>query len=108
MARLAEMYPDCAFPKPEFTALPRYLSSGADFTLIPSRVKPFGLAAVEFGCQSTLGASYRLGGLGLMPSWESNALGRPFSCNRSIPSGLSVALLPSQGGFMSQERAMDR
>lgn len=52
---------------PEFTALPPYLFSGADFALIPSRDEPFGLIAVEFGCEGVLGVGSRLGGLGLMP-----------------------------------------
>ena len=46
LARL-EMYPDRVFSKPELTALPPYLFSGADFALIPSRDEPFGLVAVE-------------------------------------------------------------
>jgi hypothetical protein len=35
------------FSKPEFTTLPPYLFSGADFALIPSHDEPFGLVAVE-------------------------------------------------------------
>lgn len=68
-----EMYPDCVYSKPEFTALPPYLFSGADFALIPSRDEPFGLVAVEFGRKGALGVGSRLGGLGLMPGWV-----RPF------------------------------
>ena len=64
-----EMYPDRVFSKPEFTALPPYLFSGADFALIPSRDEPFGLVAVEFGRKGALGVGSRLGGLGLMPGW---------------------------------------
>jgi alpha-1,3-glucan synthase len=63
------MYPDRVFSKPEFTALPPYLFSGADFALIPSRDEPFGLVAVEFGRKGALGVGSRLGGLGLMPGW---------------------------------------
>ncbi|KAF8758339.1 glycoside hydrolase family 13 [Rhizoctonia solani] len=48
LARLMEMYPDRVYSKPEFTALPPFLFSGADFALIPSRDEPFGLVAVEF------------------------------------------------------------
>ncbi|CUA76935.1 alpha-1,3-glucan synthase [Rhizoctonia solani] len=69
LARLMEMYPDRVFSKPEFTALPPFLFSGADFALIPSRDEPFGLVAVEFGRKGALGVGSRLGGLGLMPGW---------------------------------------
>jgi hypothetical protein len=66
-----ELYPDRVYSKPEFTALPPYLFSGADFALIPSRDEPFGLVAVEFGRKGALGVGSRLGGLGLMPGWVS-------------------------------------
>lgn len=69
LARLMEMYPDRVYSKPEFTALPPYIFSGADFALIPSRDEPFGLVAVEFGRKGALGVGSRLGGLGLMPGW---------------------------------------
>jgi alpha-1,3-glucan synthase len=46
---IMERYPDRVYSKPEFTALPPYIFSGADFALIPSRDEPFGLVAVEFG-----------------------------------------------------------
>ncbi|PFH54317.1 glycosyltransferase family 5 protein [Amanita thiersii Skay4041] len=69
LARLMELYPDRVFSKPEFTVLPPYLFSGADFALIPSRDEPFGLVAVEFGRKGALGVGSRLGGLGLMPGW---------------------------------------
>lgn len=69
LARLMEMYPDRVFSKPEFTALPPFIFSGADFALIPSRDEPFGLVAVEFGRKGALGVGSRLGGLGLMPGW---------------------------------------
>ena len=71
LARLMEMHPDRVYSKPEFTALPPYLFSGADFVLIPSRDEPFGLVAVEFGRQGALGIGSRLGGLSLMPGWVS-------------------------------------
>lgn len=71
LARLMEMYPERVYSKPEFTALPPYLFSGADFALIPSRDEPFGLVAVEFGRKGALGVGSRLGGLGLMPGWVS-------------------------------------
>lgn len=73
LARLMEMYPDRVYSKPEFTALPPYLFSGADFALIPSRDEPFGLVAVEFGRKGALGVGSRLGGLGLMPGWVSSS-----------------------------------
>ncbi|KAF8212206.1 glycoside hydrolase family 13 and glycosyltransferase family 5 protein [Mycena galopus ATCC 62051] len=69
LARLMELFPDRVYSKPEFTALPPYLFSGADFALIPSRDEPFGLVAVEFGRKGALGVGSRLGGLGLMPGW---------------------------------------
>ncbi|KAJ4474841.1 modular protein with glycoside hydrolase family 13 and glycosyltransferase family 5 domains [Lentinula aciculospora] len=69
LSRLMEMYPGRVYSKPEFTALPPYLFSGADFALIPSRDEPFGLVAVEFGRKGALGVGSRLGGLGLMPGW---------------------------------------
>ncbi|KAF8636652.1 hypothetical protein AX17_003459 [Amanita inopinata Kibby_2008] len=69
LARLMELYPDRVHSKPEFTVLPPYLFSGADFALIPSRDEPFGLVAVEFGRKGALGVGSRLGGLGLMPGW---------------------------------------
>ncbi|KAJ7219301.1 modular protein with glycoside hydrolase family 13 and glycosyltransferase family 5 domains, partial [Mycena pura] len=69
LARLMDMYPTRVYSKPEFTALPPYLFSGADFALIPSRDEPFGLVAVEFGRKGALGVGSRLGGLGLMPGW---------------------------------------
>lgn len=68
---LMRMYPGRVFSKPEFTALPPFLFSGADFALIPSRDEPFGLVAVEFGRKGALGVGSRLGGLGLMPGWVS-------------------------------------
>lgn len=74
LARLMELYPDRVFSKPEFTALPPYLFSGADFALIPSRDEPFGLVAVEFGRKGALGVGSRLGGLGLMPGWVSEVI----------------------------------
>ena len=72
LARLMQLYPDRVYSKPEFTALPPYLFSGADFALIPSRDEPFGLVAVEFGRKGALGVGSRLGGLGLMPGWVSH------------------------------------
>ena len=65
------LYPDRVFSKPEFTALPPYLFSGADFALIPSRDEPFSLVAVKFGRKGALGVGSQLGGLGLMPGWVS-------------------------------------
>jgi len=45
LARLMELYPDRVYSKPEFTALPPYLFSSADFTSIPSCNEPFGLVS---------------------------------------------------------------
>ncbi|KAL5338002.1 hypothetical protein BJX70DRAFT_408930 [Aspergillus crustosus] len=69
LARISEMYPGRVFSKPEFTALPPYIFSGADFALIPSRDEPFGLIAVEFGRKGALGIGSKIGGLGQMPGW---------------------------------------
>jgi hypothetical protein len=66
-----ELYPERVFSQPEFTAIPPYVFSGADFALIPSRDEPFGLVSVEFGRKGALGVGSRLGGLGLMPGWVS-------------------------------------
>lgn len=69
LAKLMEKYPKRVFSKPQFTALPPYIFSGAEFALIPSRDEPFGLVAVEFGRKGALGVGARVGGLGQMPGW---------------------------------------
>lgn len=69
LQRIMEMFPGRVFSKPEFTVLPPYIFSGADFALIPSRDEPFGLIAVEFGRKGALGIGSRIGGLGQMPGW---------------------------------------
>ncbi|CAN8104906.1 unnamed protein product [Discula destructiva] len=69
LAKLMEQYPTRVYSKPEFTALPPYIFSGAEFALIPSRDEPFGLVAVEFGRKGALGVGARVGGLGQMPGW---------------------------------------
>ena len=69
LAKMMEIYPGRVFSKPEFTALPPYIFSGAEFALIPSRDEPFGLVAVEFGRKGALGVGARVGGLGQMPGW---------------------------------------
>src|SRR6202035_2634768 len=66
---LMNMYPGRVFSRREFTALPPYIFSGAEFALIPSRDEPFGLVAVEFGRKGALGIGARVGGLGQMPGW---------------------------------------
>ncbi|KAJ9654948.1 hypothetical protein H2201_008910, partial [Coniosporium apollinis] len=66
---MMKKYPGRVFSKPEFTALPPYIFSGAEFALIPSRDEPFGLVAVEFGRKGALGVGARVGGLGQMPGW---------------------------------------
>ncbi|CEL08688.1 Putative Alpha-1,3-glucan synthase Ags1 [Aspergillus calidoustus] len=66
---MMKIYPGRVFSRPEFTALPPYIFSGAEFALIPSRDEPFGLVAVEFGRKGALGIGARVGGLGQMPGW---------------------------------------
>ncbi|KAI9821263.1 MAG: Cell wall alpha-1,3-glucan synthase ags1 [Pycnora praestabilis] len=67
--KMMKLYPGRVYSKPEFTALPPYIFSGAEFALIPSRDEPFGLVAVEFGRKGALGIGARVGGLGQMPGW---------------------------------------
>lgn len=69
LAKMMKIYPGRVYSKPEFTALPPYIFSGAEFALIPSRDEPFGLVAVEFGRKGALGIGARVGGLGQMPGW---------------------------------------
>lgn len=64
LEKLVKKYPGRVYSKPEFTALPPYIFSGAEFALIPSRDEPFGLVAVEFGSKGALGVGARVGGLG--------------------------------------------
>jgi alpha-1,3-glucan synthase len=66
---MMKKYPGRVYSKPEFTALPPFVFSGAEFALIPSRDEPFGLVAVEFGRKGALGIGARVGGLGQMPGW---------------------------------------
>jgi alpha-1,3-glucan synthase len=54
-----DLFPGRVFSKPEFTALPPFIFSGAEFALIPSRDEPFGLVAVEFGRKGALGVGSR-------------------------------------------------
>jgi alpha-1,3-glucan synthase len=67
--KLMKLYPKRVYSKPEFTQLPPYIFSGAEFALIPSRDEPFGLVAVEFGRKGALGVGARVGGLGQMPGF---------------------------------------
>ncbi|KAM7188085.1 family 5 putative glycoside hydrolase family 13/Glycosyltransferase [Rhypophila sp. PSN 637] len=69
LERLMEQFPGRVYSKPEFTSLPPFIFSGAEFALIPSRDEPFGLVAVEFGRKGALGVGARVGGLGNMPGW---------------------------------------
>ncbi|KAE8155104.1 hypothetical protein BDV25DRAFT_169289 [Aspergillus avenaceus] len=69
---MMKVYPGRVFSRPEFTALPPFIFSGAEFALIPSRDEPFGLVAVEFGRKGALGIGARVGGLGQMPGWWYN------------------------------------
>jgi alpha-1,3-glucan synthase len=66
---MMKKYPGRVYSKPEFTALPPFIFTGAEFALIPSRDEPFGLVAVEFGRKGALGVGARVGGLGQMPGW---------------------------------------
>ena len=43
LEEISKKYPGRVYSKPEFTALPPYIFSGAEFALIPSRDEPFGL-----------------------------------------------------------------
>lgn len=72
LSKLMEKYPDRVFSKPEFTQLPPYIFTGAEFALIPSRDEPFGLVAVEFGRKGALGVGARVGGLGQVRTHRSN------------------------------------
>ena len=54
LAQMMKLYPERVFSQPEFTVLPPYIFSGADFALMPSRDEPFGLVAVEFGRKGVL------------------------------------------------------
>jgi alpha-1,3-glucan synthase len=69
LEEMMNLYPGRVFSKPEFTALPPFIFTGAEFALIPSRDEPFGLVAVEFGRKGALGVGALVGGLGQMPGW---------------------------------------
>lgn len=69
LQKMMVKYPGRVFSKPEFTALPPFVFTGAEFALIPSRDEPFGLVAVEFGRKGALGVGARVGGLGQVPGW---------------------------------------
>nr|KAK5444405.1 hypothetical protein LTR18_004109 [Exophiala xenobiotica] len=69
LGEMMKKYLGRVFSKPQFTTLPPYIFSGAEFALIPSRDEPFGLVAVEFGRKGALGVGARVGGLGQMPGW---------------------------------------
>ena len=99
---LMKKYPGRVFSKPEFTALPPFIFSGAEFALIPSRDEPFGLVAVEFGRKGALGIGARVGGLGQMvrisfisPSLVANY---PFTFSPDGGSLLSPRRLPIYSG----------
>ncbi|KAE9972211.1 hypothetical protein EG328_005136 [Venturia inaequalis] len=66
---MMKKYPGRVYSKPEFTALPPFIFTGAEFALIPSRDEPFGFVAVEFGRKGALGVGAWVGGLGQMPGW---------------------------------------
>lgn len=62
LAEISKKYPGRVYSKPEFTVLPPFIFTGAEFALIPSRDEPFGLVAVEFGRKGALGVGARVGG----------------------------------------------
>lgn len=61
LQKLMEQFPGRVCSKPEFTALPPCIFSGAEFALMPSRDEPFGLVAVEFGRKGALCVGSRVG-----------------------------------------------
>lgn len=69
LEKIMQRYPGRVFSKPEFTPIPPFVFSGAEFALMPSRDEPFGLVAVEFGRKGALCVGSRVGGLGQMPGW---------------------------------------
>lgn len=69
LSEIAKKHPGRVCSKPEYTAVPPFIFTGAEFALIPSRDEPFGLVAVEFGRKGALGVGARVGGLGLLPGW---------------------------------------
>ncbi|KAF3766254.1 family 5 glycosyltransferase [Cryphonectria parasitica EP155] len=69
LEKMMHRYPGRVYSKPEFTPIPSFVHSGAEFALMPSRDEPFGLVAVEFGRKGALGVGSRVGGLGSMPGW---------------------------------------
>jgi alpha-1,3-glucan synthase len=69
LGEIMRIYPGRVYSKPEYTAVPPFIFTGAEFALIPSRDEPFGLVAVEFGRKGALGVGARVGGLGSLPGW---------------------------------------
>jgi alpha-1,3-glucan synthase len=69
LSEIRKKYPGRVYSKPEYTAVPPFVFTGAEFALIPSRDEPFGLVAVEFGRKGALGVGARVGGLGSLPGW---------------------------------------
>lgn len=69
LEKIMKRYPGRVYSKPEFTPIPPFVFSGAEFALMPSRDEPFGLVAVEFGRKGALCVGSRVGGLGQMPGW---------------------------------------
>lgn len=104
LGQMMKKYPRRVYSKPEFTALPPFIFTGAEFALIPSRDEPFGLVAVEFGRKGALGVGARVGGLGQMPGWwytvESTT---PKHLQKQFKSAIEKAL-----SCKTEERAMMR
>lgn len=64
LQHLHSRYPDRVFPKPEFTWLPPFVFTGSEFGLLPARIEPIGLAAIEYGKRGVLGIGSRVGAQG--------------------------------------------
>jgi hypothetical protein len=105
-----ELYPERVYSRPEFTALPPYLFSGADFALIPSRDEPFGLVAVAMGNMFS-GTVYPMGRRIRALSWNI-PVALAGSAGRDPRSGtrrdLSADTIPAARVCNSSIRTIDR
>ena len=64
LQHLHSRYPDRVYPKPELTSLPPFVFTGSEFGLLPARIEPIGLAAIEYGKRGVLGIGSRVGAQG--------------------------------------------
>ena len=103
--RMMKLYPGRVFSRPQFTTLPPFIFSGAEFALIPSRDEPFGLVAVEFGRKGALGIGARVGGLGQMPGWWYNVESTSTTHLLSQFKSAIGSALNSRSGVRAQMRA---